>query len=304
MGRHCQLSIHCHTPVIRPAYAVAIMTDTSLLFSFGIVADPQYADIAPRPEANRFYAESPRKLDAAIEVFNAHDLEFVVTLGDIIDRGWENFDAILACYDRLKHRSVLLPGNHDFAVAPEYLDKVHARLGMPAPWYDFAIGGVRFIVLDGNDVSTFAPPPGDPRRELAAQRLATLKQAGASNAQDWNGSFGPAQFTWLRDRLVAADAAGERAVLFCHYPIYPENSHNMWDTPETLDLLAAHPSAVAWFCGHNHVGNYGLRGGTHFVNFKGMVDTQDQNTFAIADVYDDRIDIRGFGREGSRTLTF
>ncbi|UHS60688.1 metallophosphoesterase [Agrobacterium vaccinii] len=280
------------------------MTDTSPLFSFGIVADPQYADIAPRPEMDRYYAQSTRKLDAAIEVFNANDLEFVVTLGDIIDRGWENFDAILACYDRLKHRSVLLPGNHDFAVAPEYLDKVHARLGMPAPWYDFAVGGVRFIVLDGSDVSVFAPPPGDPRRELAAQRLAALAQADAVNAQDWNGSFSPEQFTWLRDTLAAADAAGESAVLFCHYPLYPQNSHNMWDAPEILDLLSAHPCAKAWFCGHNHVGNYGLLGGTHFLNFKGMVDTQHENTFAIADVYDDRIDIRGFGREDSRTLSF
>ncbi len=290
--------------VIRPAYAGAIMTDTSPLFSFGIIADAQYADIAPRPEMGRFYAQSTRKLDAAIEVFNAHDLEFVVTLGDIIDRGWENFDAILACYDRLKHRSVLLPGNHDFAVAPEYLDKVHARLGMPTPWYDFAIGGVRFIVLDGSDVSVFAPPPGDPRRELAAQRLAALAQADAVNAHDWNGSFSPAQFTWLRDRLVAADAACESAVLFCHYPLYPQNSHNMWDAPDIVDLLSAHPSAKAWFCGHNHVGNYGLLGGTHFLNFKGMVDTQHENTFAIADVYDDRIDIRGFGREDTRTLSF
>ncbi len=290
--------------VIHPAYAGAIMTDTSPLFSFGIVADPQYADIAPRPEMDRYYVQSTRKLDAAIEVFNANDLEFVVTLGDVIDRGWENFDAILACYDRLKHRSVLLPGNHDFAVAPEYLDKVHARLGMPAPWYDFAVGGVRFIVLDGSDVSLFAPPPGDPRRELARQRLAALAQAGAINAQDWNGSFSPAQFTWLRDTLVAADAAGESAVLFCHYPLYPQNSHNMWDAPDILDLISAHPSAKAWFCGHNHVGNYGLLGGTHFLNFKGMVDTQHENTFAIADVYDDRIDIRGFGRQDSRTLSF
>ncbi|MGG2476606.1 hypothetical protein ACNVD4_14660, partial [Rhizobium sp. BR5] len=25
----------------------------------------------------------------------------------------------------------------------------------------------RFVVLDGNEVSLFAPPPGDPRRALA-----------------------------------------------------------------------------------------------------------------------------------------
>lgn len=293
----------CHMGVIRPAYAV-IMTDISApLFSFGIVADPQYADVAPRPDMYRYYAQSPGKLAEAIDVFNAHDLAFVVTLGDIIDHGWENFDAILSCYDRLRHRSILLPGNHDFAVAPEHLTTIHRRLGMPSPWYDFAIDKFRFVVLDGNDVSLFAPPAGDPRRDLAEKRLAALQEAGAINAHGWNASFSDGQLAWLAKTLDATDAAGERAILFCHYPLHPQNSHNMWDAPEILDLLIAHPSAKAWFCGHNHKGNYAMLGHTHFLTFKGMVDTQSQNTFAIANLYQDRIDIKGFGREESRILS-
>ncbi len=280
-----------------------VMTDTSApLLSFGIVADPQYADSPARPEMDRYYAESPRKLTQAIDVFNAQDLAFVVTLGDIIDRGFENFDAILSCYDKLRHRSLLLAGNHDFAVAPEHLGMIHRRLDMPSPWYDIAIGGFRFVVLDGSDVSLFAPPLNDPRRELATQRLAVLKEAGAVNAHDWNGSFSGEQANWLRQTLAAADAADETVIIFCHYPLYPENSHNMLDAPETLELLMAHKCAKAWFCGHNHKGNYAQLGHTHFVNFKGMVDTLSENTFAIADIYENRIDIRGFGREESRKL--
>lgn len=282
------------------------MTDTSAapLFSFGIVADPQYADIPSRPEMNRFYAESTKKLADAIDTFNQEDLAFVVTLGDLIDRGWDSFDTVLDCYDQLKHRSLLLPGNHDFAVGPEHLAKVHDRLGMPARWHDFSLDDFHFIVLDGNDVSTFAPPLGDPRRGLAETRLETLRQAGALNAQDWNGSFSDEQLSWVRATLAKADAMQEQVVLFCHYPLYPENAHNMWDAPEVLKVLAAHHSVKAWFCGHNHDGNYGVIGNTHFVNMKGMVDTPDQNAFAIADVYPDRIAIRGFGRETSRILMF
>ncbi|WP_296103804.1 metallophosphoesterase [uncultured Agrobacterium sp.] len=282
------------------------MTDTPAtpLFSFGIVADPQYADIPARPEMNRFYAESTKKLAEAIKAFNQEDLAFVVTLGDLIDRGWDSFDFILGYYDQLKHRCVLLPGNHDFAVEPEHLARVHERLGMPARWHDFSLGEFRFIVLDGNDVSTFAPPLGDPRRELAKMRLEALRQAGALNAQDWNGSFSDEQLSWLQATLAKADAMQEHVVLFCHYPLFPENAHNMWDAPEVLKLLAAHHSVKAWFCGHNHEGNYGAIGNTHFVNIKGMVDTLDQNAFAIADVYPDRIAIRGFGRETSRVLVF
>lgn len=279
------------------------MTDLSRpLFSFGIIADPQYADIEPRPEMARFYRNSPAKLADAIEVLNAEELSFVVTLGDLIDRGWESFDEILSVYDTLRHRSVFLPGNHDFAVAPEYLDKVHQRLGMPAPWYDFAIGSVRFVVLDGNDVSLFAPPLDDPRRAIAESRLAKLRTAGAINAQTWNGSFSDEQFDWLAALLNRADVAQEKVILFCHYPLFPENAHNMWDAPRILDLLTGHDCVAAWFNGHNHEGNIRTLGGKHFVNFKGMVDTPDENTFAIADVYADRIEIRGFGREESRVL--
>lgn len=275
---------------------------TTPLFSFGIVADPQYADADPRPEMGRYYRESPKKLADAIDAFNREDLAFVVTLGDIIDRGFENFDAILSVYDKLRHRSILLPGNHDFAVSPEHLSTIHPRLGMQAPWHDFAIGDVRFVVLDGNEVSLFAPPPGDPRRALAKDRLQRLADADAINAQDWNASLGDEQFEWLQSVLQMADAAGEKVIVLCHYPVYPENAHNMWDAPRILELLGSHPSVVAWFNGHNHEGNYGVRSATHFVNFKGMVDTPDQNTFAIADVFADRIVIRGFGREEDRLL--
>ena len=42
---------------------------TTPLFSFGIVADPQYADIDPRPEMGRHYRESPKKLAEAVDAF-------------------------------------------------------------------------------------------------------------------------------------------------------------------------------------------------------------------------------------------
>ncbi|MBB3965557.1 metallophosphoesterase [Rhizobium metallidurans] len=278
------------------------MTHPLPLFRFGIVADPQYAAREPHAGMDRYYENSPAKLKAAIEVFNAEDLSFVITLGDIIDRDFASFDAILPVYEALKHDNLFLLGNHDFAVAPEHLEDVAARLGMPAPYYSLAKHGWRFIVLDGNEVSTFAPPVGHPNREIAAEKLAELRAAGAINAEAWNAMISDRQFDWLRAEIADAAERGERVIVMNHYPVYPPNQHDCWDRERIIALLAESPNVMAYFNGHNHVGNYGVVEGCHFVNFKGMVDTESENTFAIVDLYGDRIEIRGFGREESRVL--
>lgn len=269
---------------------------------FGVVADPQYADAPPRLDMNRYYANSLGKLGAAVETFNAADLHFVVTLGDIVDRDWSSFDAILPVYANLRHDALMLLGNHDFEVGAEHLRAVAARLGLKRGYYDFAAGPFRFVVLDGNDVSLFAPPPGDPRRGVAAERLARLEADNAINAKPWNGSLGDDQFAWLGETLDAARARGERVVVMNHYPVYPANMHNMWDCERIVDLLTSHRHVVAYLNGHNHAGNYGEVGGLHFVNFAGMVDTASDNAYALVEIDGDQFTVTGFGREPSRSL--
>lgn len=273
-------------------------------FRFGLVSDPQYAPVVPNLQSQRYYANSLWKLSEAVAEFNRHDdLAFVITLGDIIDRHWESFSHVLPLYDGLRHPTRFVLGNHDFDVAEEWLGSVVRTVGMPAAWYDFAHNDVRFLVLDGNDVSTFAPPEDDPRRALAEERLAALAATGAENAQRWNGSLSDAQVSWLEERLDAARAAGERVIVICHYPVYPANKHNLWDSERLVELVTSYPNFAAWFNGHNHAGNYGVANGKHFVNFRGMVDTPDTSAFAIVTVHPDRIEIQGFGREENRILS-
>ncbi|KQV63768.1 metallophosphoesterase [Rhizobium sp. Root1220] len=274
------------------------------LFRFGVVADPQYAAIAPHAGMDRYYANSLAKLGDAIEVFNGEDLSFVVTLGDIVDRDFDSFNDILPVYGKLKHESLFLLGNHDFSVAPEHLAHVAARLGLPAPYYSFVRHGWRFVVLNGNEVSTFAPPEGHPNRDIAARRLAELQAIGAINANAWNAMASDEQFAWLADEIEAARKDNQRVIVMNHYPVYPPDRHDCWDRERIIDLLSAHDHVAAYLNGHNHVGNYGETGGCHFVNFKGMVDTETENAFAIVEIWADRIEIRGFGREDSRTLGF
>lgn len=282
--------------------ASAALGQDDALFRFGIIADPQYAPFPPKPGGTRYYANSLWKLDEALKKFNDEPLEFVATLGDIIDRHWDSFGDVLPIYDQLEHPNFFVLGNHDFEVGQDYLRAVIRTVGLEKSYYDFPGGGYRFLVIDGNDVSTFAPPAGDPRLEIAAERLARLTEAGAENAQSWNGSLSDEQFAWMEERLGAAQQAGEKVIVLSHYPVYPANIHNLWDSERIVDLLTSHDNFVAFFNGHNHAGNYGAIGNQHFVNFKGMVETPDQTAYATVAVHDDRIEITGHGLEENRTL--
>ena len=126
---------------------------TRSLVSFGIVADLQYCD-AP-PFKNRFFRNSTHKLKSAIAEFNKNDLDFVINLGDLIDRDWASFNEILPFFAQLNTPVHHVLGNHDYEVEPQYKKRIHKKLGIEK-YYDFSIENWRFIILDGNELSTFA----------------------------------------------------------------------------------------------------------------------------------------------------
>jgi 3',5'-cyclic AMP phosphodiesterase CpdA len=278
------------------------MLKTTPLLRLGIIADPQYAALAPDTRMNRYYANSITKLRAAIHAFNLEDLDRVVVLGDLIDRGFEHFAPALEAFAASRHPVIFLPGNHDFAVKPEQRSMVQAALDMPAPYYDQVINGVRLIVTDCCEISTFAPPPGDPRLKDAETWLAALKAEGAINAQSWNAGMSDSQLDWLKSRLALAEHNGEKAIVLGHYLLHPFSDHALWNADAVASTISASPAAVAYLCGHDHRGNYGLRGHTHFINFKGMVDTERDNAYATLNLFSDALIIEGAGREESRHL--
>lgn len=279
------------------------MTQEQPRLRLGIIADPQYDDREPDLKLDRHFRMVPARLEQAIAHFDTVPLDAVIVLGDLIDRGFENFAPVLDILDRSRHPRILLPGNHDFLVSGDRLSDVHATLGMPAPYYEHKVNGVRLLVTDGNEISLFSSPPGDPRHTEAEARLSALKAAGAANAQTWNAGISVSQEAWIGARLSEAEAAGEPVLLLCHYPIHPPSDHNLWDSERLADLISASPASVAYLCGHQHAGNYARLGKTHFVNFCGVVDTPESNAFAVLSLFEDRIEIEGFGREPSRSLS-
>ncbi|MCC6144340.1 MAG: metallophosphoesterase, partial [Candidatus Hydrogenedentes bacterium] len=268
---------------------------------FGVFADVQYCDCDPGP--TRYYREALGKAEACVSAFNAQDLAFVVHLGDAIDRDFVSFDTIVPVFSGLKATGYQVLGNHDYAVDAEKKAEVHARLGMPDRWYAFIHGDWRFVVLDGNDLSLHGRRPGEPEHTEAQALLKAAQERKAPQAQLWNGGIGARQLAWLEGELQDAEAKGQKVVVICHYPVFPENPHNLWNDAELMEAVERHACVKAWFNGHNHAGNYGEHNGVHYVTFKGVVETPDTSAHALVEISAAEIHIQGFGREPDRVLS-
>lgn len=270
-------------------------------FSFGVIADVQYAD--QESVGTREYRLSPARLEGAVEELNQRDLAFVIQLGDLIDQGRDNLLRILEIYQRLRAPRKHVLGNHDLTVPRS---EVLPRYGLERSYYDFTHDGWRFIVLDGMDLSVAGGWPPESENHKEGQRmLDRFKEAGAPNAVAWNGGIGRRQLDWLRSTLASAGNNGESVILFCHFPVLAAAStghHLLWNHDEVLSLLVSNPAVKAWFNGHDHKGGYAMHEGIHFVTVPGMVEKGAEKAYGIVEVSPARLRIKGSGSVPSRTL--
>lgn len=264
-------------------------------FSIGIIADCQYRNI--EGEGIRKYSKSKEKLKRCVSHFNTLDLAYTIHLGDFIDSDWESFDVVGPIYNTLLAPRYHVLGNHDFSVPDEKKDEVHTKMGMSSTYYDFEVKGWRFIVLNGNDISFHAHPTDSHKYNFATNYYEQNK----ISSPKWNGAIGKDQMDWLNNILAKASKKDEKVILYCHFPVYPENIHNLWNADEVIAILERYPVVKAYINGHNHEGNYGVKNGIHYLTFKGMVDT-DETSYGVVKIYTDRLEVKGYGREGNKTL--
>ncbi len=289
MSRRDFTQILASGPLLAAHSTGASAQDPNPPFAFGVVADVQYANVDP--VGSRYYRESRDKLADCIQQFNQMELAFVVDLGDLIDRDFDSFGDVLPIYNHLKwpHHHVL--GNHDFSVEAARIDEVPGRIGLPHRYYAFHHQSWRFLVLDGNDVSLFGRPQSTPEYREAERMYESLRTRKVPWAQTWNGAIGRKQIEWLQLQLDEASQQQERVVIFCHYPVYPDNAHNLWNSAELLDVFDHYPCIVAYLNGHNHAGNYAQRAGIHYLTIPGMVETPNTTAFAVVRVDPNQLEV-------------
>jgi len=268
---------------------------------FGLIADPQYADADPDMRHLRYYRHSLRKLATAIADLNELSLDFVATLGDLVDRQWSSYRDILPLYHGLRHPHVTVMGNHDADTVSRHLSSLQPPLGLPKHYFHFMVNGYRFIVIDGNDISLYCNQANGDDREEAQRMLAQLTADGKPQAQSWNGALGTAQLQWLEKTLQDAQTRQETVIVLGHYPLAPINTHNLWNDDTVVALLCRY-RVRAYFGGHQHGGGYQRINSTDFITLKGMVDGAEQTPYAIVELHGTALTLHGRGPELSRKL--
>lgn len=272
----------------------------SPLVTFGLIADVQYVDA--EPEGERHFRESIPKLKAAVDDLASLNLPFTLHLGDLIDRDFFSFTAVLPLFGGLGHPVRHLLGNHDYSIADAEKGKVVETLGMPSDYYIFQSAGVRFVMLDTNEVSTYKYGQGSEEELAAEAMMEKLASGGLKNAVSWNGGVSPAQLEWLEKQLAAADMAGEPVIVCGHHPLLPEEGHHAWNSRDILEVIERHKSSRAYLCGHQHAGAEAVFKGLPCITFKSLLHQPGVTAFSVVSLFKDRLVIDGRGREKSREI--
>ena len=271
------------------------------LLTFGVIADIQYCD----QDANgtRFYRSSLSKLEKALTVLKTDSVNFIVNLGDMIDKGFGSYKPVMDIIKSSGVKTYHITGNHDYSVEPAFKKKLPVLNQSKRGYYSFVVGKIRLIFLNGNEVSAYASKNKSVIKHNT-DLIAGLKTKGEINAFVWNGGISNKQLNWLNNQLEEATINDEKVIIMCHFPVVPDSPDNLLNYKEVTRSLEKYHNVIAWFNGHSHGGNYDVFDKIHFVTFKGMVESENENSFALVKVFKDKLEIHGYGREKSRTLPF
>lgn len=271
------------------------------LVRIALIADPQYAD--KDTHGSRYYRNSLAKLDSAVSAINAQEVDFTITLGDLVDMGPKDLPPVLQRLDKLHMPVYNIMGNHDF-VDVEDPTELYKYYRMPKPYYTVAKGEWLFILLNTNELASYASREGSSERHAWQSLSEGLQKANRKNNQAWNGGLGLRQLKWLEKQLRRAKSKGKKVIIITHHPLFPENGLEALNNREILSIIDRYPVVKAVFSGHHHPGNFASYKGIPMFTLEGMIETADQNAFGILELNENQLILHGVGRMASRKIDY
>lgn len=127
------------------------------------------------------------------------------------------------------------------------------------------------------------------------------------NAEAWNGGLTRQQLTWLDQELDTAATQQQQVIVACHYPLAPGSAPDQymaWGNGVITQKLEQHKGLVRLvISGHYHPGGYAEHNGVHYVVFEGILEAPaDSNAYAVVEVGQSMIQVKGYGVAKSREL--
>ncbi|KAK3129424.1 hypothetical protein QOZ80_6BG0479260 [Eleusine coracana subsp. coracana] len=314
------------------------------LFSFGVIADVQYADI---PDGRsfygvpRYYRHSLAVLRRAVTSWNntqtkpGGGVSFCINFGDIVDRHCPKEKSLRAVHEVLDAFGELaggrptyhMLGNHCLYNLPR--TELLPLLNMPTnssdsddrAYYDFSpCPGFRIVVLDAYDFSALGRAQDHPTATAALRFLEENNPNADKNSSDglagtarrfvaYNGGVGVAQLAWLDGVLRDAAARGEKVVVCGHLPMdpgaaFPESL--LWNYGEVMGVVHRYGCVKACFAGHDHQGGYCVdsRGVHHRALEAALECPPGTSAFGRVEVYPDRLVLVGSDRMADTEMRF
>ncbi|XP_023369763.1 manganese-dependent ADP-ribose/CDP-alcohol diphosphatase isoform X2 [Otolemur garnettii] len=222
------------------------------LFSFGVIADIQYADLEDgynfHGNRRRYYRHSLVHLQGAIDDWNTQSstLSCVLQLGDIID-GYNaqhkasetSLELVMNTFQKLKVPVHHTWGNHEFYnFSRDYLtnsklntkfleDQIahHPETRPSENYYAYhfvPFPKFRFILLDGYDLSVLGVDQSSPKYQQCMKILKEHNPNMELNSPQglsephyvqFNGGFSQEQLNWLNEVLTFSDTNQEKVVI-------------------------------------------------------------------------------------------
>lgn len=262
------------------------------LVRFGVLSDVHYAD--REPAGNRFYRQSPGKVQECIDLMNLKKVDFVIELGDFKDQDLvpnetntlKYLSDIESVFRKFNGPTYHVLGNHDMdgISKKQFLERVK-NTGIPTTesYYSFKQNGLHFVVLDGNF---------------------TIKGKEYDHGNfSWEDTFiTGSQISWLKDDLKQNKLP---VIVFIHQMLDDSEGvkQNVQNAAEIRQILEQSGKVICVFQGHVHEERYNFINGIHYYSVNAVVDGDgtENNSYQIVEVYKDRsLKVNGFRRASER----
>ncbi|XP_042043988.1 manganese-dependent ADP-ribose/CDP-alcohol diphosphatase-like isoform X1 [Salvia splendens] len=302
------------------------------LVSFGVIADVQYADI---PDGRsflgvpRYYRHSLLVLQRAVQSWNEKMVNFAINFGDTIDGFCPKEHSLAAiqrvidefgAFDGPVHHMI---GNHCLYNLPreKLLPLLNIASQNSRAYYDFSpIPEVRFVVLDGYDISAIGWPQDHPNTIKAVNFLKKRNPNLDKNSPNglvglerrflmFNGAVGEEQMEWLDNVLEDATKLNQNVVVCCHLPLDPGASSIeslLWNYDDVMEVIHRYNCVKVCLGGHDHRGGHSVdsRGVHHRVLEAALECPSGTNAFGSIDIFHDRLLLSGADRMESQEMVF